>query len=90
MNSIQEAKINQYLRSQLKVDFYDCPKVLKKLRELARAAGHALDDRFAQSGLGSGPEGRIASSIVDRSLGGGGSGTAEHDLRLAIERWIRA
>jgi len=89
MDSLVQAKVAAFLRNRFQIDPVDCTAVLKKMRELARAAGHGLDTQFAASGLGSGPEGRVASSIVERALGGGGSATAEKDIRLTLERWIR-
>ncbi len=89
MDGIVEAKVKGYLRQQLNVNPYDCGAIVAKIRELAQAAGHSLDHRFGGSGLGSGPEGRVASAIVERALGGGGAATAEKDIKIAIERWVR-
>jgi hypothetical protein len=89
MDGIVEAKVKGYLRNHLNVPAYNCGAIVTKIRALAKVSGHAMDDRFAGSGLGSGPEGRVASAIVERALGGGGSATAEKDIRIALERWVR-
>ncbi len=89
MNSIVEAKVRTYLQDRLHYDPYECGAVVKNLRSLARTAGHELDDRFAHSGLGSGPEGRVAAGIVELALGGGGSETSMYTIRQEIDRWLR-
>lgn len=90
MDSIVEAKVKGFLRNRIHVDPYDTGAVLATMRRLAQMSGHALDDRFADAGLGAGPEARVAASIVGRSLsGGGGAATAEKDIRVALDRWIR-
>jgi len=89
MDSLVQAKVTAFLRNRFQIDPVECTTVLRKIRELARAAGYGLDAQFAGAGLGSGPEGRVASSIVERALGGGGSATSEKDIRLTLERWIR-
>ena len=89
MDSIVEAKVKGYLRNHLNVDPYSCGAIVTKIRALAQVSGHALDNRFGGSGMGSGQEGRVASAIVERALGGGGAATAEKDIRIAIERWVR-
>ena len=89
MDSIVEAKVKGYLRNHIRVDYFDCGAILTKIRGLARAAGYGMDARFAQAGLGAGPEGRVAANIVERSLGGGGAATAEKDIRGALDRWKR-
>jgi hypothetical protein len=90
MDSIVEAKVKDYLRNGLHCDAYDCGAIVAKMRSLARMAGHHLGAKFAHAGLGAGPEARIAASIVDRALGGGGSATAEHAIRHMIEKWTRS
>jgi hypothetical protein len=89
MDSIVEAKVKSYLRNRLYCNPYDCGAILNKIRSLARVGGHDLNSRFAHAGLGAGPEARIAASIVDRAMGGGGAATTEHAIRIAIDRWIR-
>lgn len=89
MDSLVQARIRDYLKYKLAMNPYDCGAVVARIRELARAAGYGLDERFAYAGLSSGPEGRLASAIVARALGKSGTATSEHDVRLAVERWIR-
>ena len=71
MNSIVEARVRGYLQYGLQYDPYDCGTIIRNMVDLARAAGHELDDRFAFAGLGAGPENRVASGIVNLALGGG-------------------
>lgn len=89
MNSIVEAKVRGYLQDRLRYDPYECGAIVKNMRSLARTAGHDLDERFARSGLGSGPEGRVAAGIVELALGGGGSETSGYTIRKEIARWLR-
>ena len=89
MNSIVEARIGDYLRNRLRLRPYDCGAVVYCIQNLARMAGHDLDDRFAGAGLGAGPEARVASAIVDLALGGGGCETSEYTIRLEVGRWLR-
>ncbi len=90
MNSIVEAKIRDYLRYDLHCRPYDCGTIIECMTSLARAAGHDLDESFAHAGLGAGPEARVASAIVERALGGGGSETPEYAIKTEISRWIRS
>ena len=90
MDSIMEARIKRFLIDRVRCDFYDCGAVVARMRQLARMSGFGLDGRFALAGLGAGPEARVAAGIVQRSLvGGGGTATAEKDITLAVNRWIR-
>jgi hypothetical protein len=59
------------------------------MRDLARAAGHELDAHFAESGLGAGPECRIAAAIVDRALLGGGTEASDYAIKKEIDAWLR-
>jgi len=88
MNSIVEAKIGDYLRSRLHLGPYECGAVVYCIRNLARMAGHDLDDRFAGAGLGAGPEARVGAAIVDLALGGGGCETSEYTIRQEVARWL--
>jgi len=89
MDSIIEAKVKSYLRNRLHCNPNDCGAIIHKMRGLARMAGHGLNVGFGHAGLGAGPEASIASSIIARALGRGGSATAEHAIRIAIDKWIR-
>jgi len=90
MNSIVEAKIRDFLQYDLHCRWDDCGTIIEHLTELARMAGHDLDENFARAGLGAGPEARVASAIVDRALGGGGCETPEYAIRTEIGRWVRS
>ena len=90
MDSIVMAKVKRYLQERLNCDPYQCGAVVFNIRQLARVAGHTLDDRFSRAGLGAGPEARVASEIVDRSLGGGGgAATSEHHMKMATDYWVQ-
>ena len=90
MDSIVEAKVKSYLRNELHCDPNNCGAIVTKMRSLAQMAGHDLNAKFGSAGLGAGPEARVAASIVSRALGKSGSATAEKDIRIAIERWVRS
>jgi len=89
MNSLAEAKVRDYLVNFYHYDPYECGTVLECMRDLARVAGHELDERFRHLGLAAGPEASIAAAIVDRALGGPGSDTSEYTIRAQIDNWIR-
>lgn len=89
MNSLVEAKVKDFLINRLHYDPYQCGTVVECMRQFARIAGHGLDERFRHSGLGSGPEGRVAAGIVDQALGGGGCETSMYETRMHIDEWIR-
>jgi len=90
MDSLVEAKVKRYLLDRLHYPATDCGAILHNIRKLARAGGHALDEKFARAGLGAGVEARLASEIVDRALGGGGgSASSEDHLKIAINEWVR-
>jgi len=90
MDSIVEEKIKDFLQHELHYRAYDCGTIVECINRLAQMAGHDLDERFAQAGLGAGPEARIAAGIVDRALGGGGCETSDHAMRAEINRWVRS
>jgi hypothetical protein len=90
MDSIVIARVKRYLQERLTCDPYECGAVVFNIRQLARMAGHDLNERFSRAGLGAGPEARIASEIVDRALGGGGgSASSEHHMKLMTQNWVR-
>ena len=89
MDSLAEQRIRGYLRNRLRYDPYDCGAVLFHIRQLARTAGYCLDERFGHAGLSAGPEGSIASSIVDQALGGGSGATSRYAMKAMIDRWIQ-
>jgi len=89
MDSLAAAKVKRYLRTVLHRDAYECGAIYHNIRQLARHSGYAVDERFARSGLAAGPEARVAASIVDHALGGGGgSATSTYQLRRQIDRWV--
>ena len=89
MNAITEAKVKDYLISHWHYNPYDCGTILECMTSLARTGGGELADEFAFAGLGAGPEARVASSIVDRALLGGGCQTSEYEIRAQINEWVR-
>jgi len=90
MDSIIMAKVKHYLQRKLGHRPHDCGAIWFNICKTARAGGYSVDDRFARSGLGSGPEARAAAEIVARATGNiGGTPTTEHQLRLVTQRWIR-
>jgi hypothetical protein len=89
MNAIVEAKVADYLRNWLRYDPYACGTILECMRRAATAGGFDLDERFRYANLGSGPEGRIASGIVDRALMGGGCESSDYAMRAQIDNWVR-
>lgn len=89
MCNIAETKVESFLRNRLQFQPHECRVAVGKVRALARAAGHDVDHTFAHAGLGSGPEGRLASSLVQRALGGGGSAVTEQELKTVVQRWLR-
>ncbi len=89
MDSIVEAQIRNYLVTEMRYPLYDTGTILDHMRSLARMSGHELDERFAQAGLGAGPEARIASRLVDYAMvGGGGTETPESDIRKQVNDWL--
>ena len=89
MNAIVEGRIETYLKCVMKYQPLECRTILRCIRNLARKAGYALDDRFARAGLAAGPDCRVASGIVDLALGGGGCETAEDTIRYCVKDWLR-
>lgn len=89
MNSVFEARILDYLRQELKCEYYDTGTILECMRSQARMAGHELDERFAFAGLGAGPEARVASRIATRAMcGGAGFETADYAMSKEIAYWL--
>jgi hypothetical protein len=89
MNALAEAKIRDYLREMLHYDPYQAGTIVYRMRELARAAGHELDERFARANLGAGPEARVACTIVALALGAGGGESSMYAVRKQIDEWLR-
>ncbi len=90
MNSLVEARVRSYLTTRLKYSFYECGAILFRMNNCARMAGFDLDSRFADAGLGAGPDARLASSIVNRAMGRAGDGAAEGSIRAQIARWLQS
>ncbi|HEY3244581.1 MAG TPA: hypothetical protein VGM03_14655 [Phycisphaerae bacterium] len=89
MNSIVEAKVDDFLKSQFRLRPYQRQAVIAQINELGRMAGYDLDERFAGAGMGAGPEARVASRIVARALGEEGSETPDYEILQEIRGWIR-
>lgn len=87
--TVSEIRLKHYLNRYFHLNPSERAAVVLKMRTLARAGGHILDAKFAQSGLGAGPEARIASAIVARVLGTSGSATDENEIRMYLDKWIR-
>lgn len=89
MNAMLVARVKTFLGSELHYDPYQCNAVIGKMAALARMAGHGLDGRFAQAGLGAGPEARLASRLVTYStVGSRGTETTEYEIRRTLEKWL--
>ena len=88
MNSIVEAKVRDLLLNWYHYDPIQAQTAVVTIRDLARAAGHDLDGRFAHAGLGAGPECRVATGIVDRATLGGGCETSDYAIRKEIDYWL--
>jgi len=89
MNSIVEAKVKDFLQNWLKCNPYDCGTIVEQLTAVARVAGHELDERFAEAGLGAGPEARVASRIVGRALLDQGNETPDYAMDKEVRKWLR-
>lgn len=89
MDSIVEGKVKMYLTNWLKYDVYDCGTIFECMRALAVKTGAELDERFGYAGMAAGPEGRIASAIVDRALIGGRNEASDYSIRKQIDEWLR-
>lgn len=90
MNSLVEARVRTFLRNRLYRDAYECGAIMFNIRNCARVAGHDTDRRFAQAGLATGPDSRVASAIVDEATGGGGGNAVSHyEMKAQIDRWVR-
>lgn len=90
MNSTLVGRIKTLLRSELHYDPYQSNAVIGKMAALARMSGHELDTRFAEAGLGAGPEARVASRLVTYALvGTRGTETSAYEMRKTIDQWLR-
>lgn len=89
MNSIVEARVKNFLSNWMQLSPLECGTITRQIRKLALVSGHDLDDRFAGSGLGSGPEASVASTIVDRATLGGGCSTSDYEVRAHCNKWLR-
>ncbi len=88
MNSIVEARLKDYLKNQLKYRVTEVGTIIGHMTTLARMSGHELDERFAEAGLGAGPEARVAAGILSLALGMGAE-TPESTIRQEIRNWLR-
>jgi len=90
MNSVVQASVRRYLQERLHCRPFDCGAVLFNMRKVARMAGHDLDERFAEAGLGAGPEAAVASGIVKRAIGaGGGEPVTDDIIKQTVRLWVR-
>lgn len=89
MDSIAEGKINDMLRNWLHYKPYDCGTILEQMTAVARSAGFDLDARFAEAGLGAGPEAHVASRILARALLSGGDEISDYAIRKELDKWLR-
>lgn len=92
MEPLVEEYVRMFLRTTFHLDLAQVNVVLERMSEAARVGGYDLDDRFAEAGLGAGPEARVAAAIVARSLvgGGGGDPVDEAEMHDTISRWLRS
>lgn len=89
MNAVVLARLKTYLGHYLHYQPYEANAIVSKVRALARTAGHDIDFRFANAGLGAGPEGRLASRLITYSLvGSHGTETTEYEVRKQIHLWL--
>lgn len=89
MNTLLEAKLDSLLSQKYRCNPNDARTVLDCIQHQARVAGFELDVNYRFAGLGAGPEGRVASSLVDQALLGGGCESSEYAVRQQIRDWIR-
>ena len=90
MDSIVQEKVKHFLLRKLFRDHYECGAITAQVTRLAQMAGYDLDQRFADSGLASGPEARVAAAIVAKSIGtGGGGSTSPYEMTNMINTWVR-
>lgn len=89
MNSLLEAKLSDLLLQKYRLNPNDTGTVLECIRRHARVAGHELDTEYRFAGLGAGPEGRVAASLVDQALLGGGCESSEYAVKTQIKEWLR-
>jgi hypothetical protein len=89
MDSIAEGRVDNMLRNWFHFNPYDCGTVLEQMTAVARTAGFDLDARFAEAGLGAGPEAHVASRILARALLGGGDEVTDYAIRKELNKWLR-
>jgi hypothetical protein len=91
MEPLVEEYVRMFLRTVFYLDPHQAKVVLECMTSAARVGGYDLDDRFADAGLGAGPEARVAAAIVARSLVGVGGGDPVDDAEMheTISRWLR-
>jgi hypothetical protein len=91
MNAIVLARLRTYLGHVLHYQPEECNAIISKVRSLALMSGHDIDFRFANAGLGAGPEARVASRLITYALvGSHGTETTEYEIRRQIDRWLRS
>jgi len=89
MDSIAQAKVHDMLQNWMHYNPYDCGTILEQMHAVARSAGYALDERFAEAGLAAGPEAHIASRILARALLENGDEVSDYSIRKEINKWLR-
>lgn len=88
MDAVIEAKVSDYLQNWWRLDPVTCVPLLEHMRSLARVRGFEIDERFADAGLGGGPEASVASAIVNNALGGGGTAASDYEIRNHLHAWL--
>jgi hypothetical protein len=89
MNAIVETRVRDFLKQDMHYDLNEAGTITYVIRQVARVAGYDVDERFAAASLAAGPEGRVASAIVSRALGGGGCDTSMYTIRIHTDHWLR-
>lgn len=89
MDAHLEQKVWHYLRERLGFSPLECDTVQHHIKNVARAGGYDVDHRFAEAGLGSGPEARVASGIVKYASGEGGIPLCDHEMKRTVAYWLQ-
>ena len=89
MDSVVEAKVRDLLQNWLKYSPYDCGTIIEQMTAVAAVGGFDADERFAEAGLGAGPEARVASRILARALLEQGNETPDDEMRKVMDKWLR-
>jgi hypothetical protein len=89
MNAIAEARVRNYLISDLHYSPLQAGTIIFNMRALAKAGGHDLDEEFGFAGLGAGPEARVASGIMRVAQTSHSEWeTPEYNIKKEINLWL--